>query len=188
VNAGDGQSRGRERRVLRSSRSRSASASASVTRDASASRVRGRTRSPSRDANLSLAHVGHAPIAAATVAALTSPSTSSIAKPPLETIPDDLPTNGTAVHSPLRTTGHDLSRFPTHISYLSQIGSPSQVSLATTSETESLYRRNTQFARLVAGEESEIGEAPPSYSYDASRCVMDTDFEERERGRSGQSA
>lgn len=31
------------------------------------------------------------------------------------------------------------------------------------SEVESIYRRNTQFARLIAGEESEIGEAPPTY-------------------------
>ena len=37
------------------------------------------------------------------------------------------------------------------------------------SDLASLYRRNTQFARLVAGEESEAGEAPPRYEPFASR-------------------
>lgn len=40
------------------------------------------------------------------------------------------------------------------------------------SDTSSLYNRNTQFARLMAGEESELGEAPPRYDYVASAATM----------------
>ncbi|EJD08036.1 uncharacterized protein FOMMEDRAFT_131011 [Fomitiporia mediterranea MF3/22] len=60
------------------------------------------------------------------------------------------------VHTPLSgtysTPGQPLSPLPSDI--------PSDVA--------SLYRRNTQFARLVAGEESEAGEPPPQYETVAS--------------------
>ena len=67
--------------------------------------------------------------------------------------------NGQAVSaSGLYLDGHplglDLSRVPSEVP----------------SEVESIYRRNTQFARLIAGEESEIGEAPPTY--DAVVCMQ----------------
>jgi hypothetical protein len=32
------------------------------------------------------------------------------------------------------------------------------------SQHDSLYAQNTQFERLVSGQESEVGEAPPSYN------------------------
>jgi len=49
------------------------------------------------------------------------------------------------------------------MSFTTQSANSSHAAAASSPETSSLYERNSQFARLISGEESEMGEAPPRY-------------------------
>lgn len=97
----------------------------------------------------------------------------SINRPPLPSSPHSAP----LMLSPTSSTSHRTTHYPggyydndaadaSRMSFMNPAVASVHTSIASGSispETNSLYERNTLFARLVAGEESEIGEAPPRY-------------------------
>jgi hypothetical protein len=48
--------------------------------------------------------------------------------------------------------------------YETAVLDPDAISTGHPSETDTLLHRNEQFERLVSGQESETGEAPPAYT------------------------
>ncbi|KAL5504710.1 hypothetical protein ACEPAH_7373 [Sanghuangporus vaninii] len=95
--------------------------------------------------------------------------------PPVTTGP--IASSSTSHYSPFHTFFHtfDYNEAPSAMEEQTSPGSVysggqslSRLSSEVPADLASLYRRNTQFARLVAGEESEAGEPPPQYDAVAS--------------------